>query len=361
MSAKGEAAKAYLLRGDDEFQKHQELEKLLKLLVSDDFADFDLERLEGDSSTCDQIVAGLNVPPFGSGRRVVLVRYANKINADEQEKLATRLQKTPASGCLILVNPAAEKSDGKPKRGSEVIGELSRAVRKVGEVKEIGGGRPKDLAVKAKEFAGSRFATAGKKIDGGAIALFVQRVGLDYAVIDTESRKLIDYSGDREQITSADVSLVTSETPEEKVFKMVDAVAARNAGAAMRLLDELFESGDDPRGEAPRALAMIARQFRFVWQMRMLQEAGVTQFNKASVPEALKTALPSDTNVLDLIARQDWQRDRLGRQARGFKHVDLARCFTAIAKADAMLKGVEGDIEDARLIMELLVMELARP
>ena len=59
----------------------------------------------------------------------------------------------------------------------------------------------------------------------------MQRVGLDFAVIDTEARKLIDYSGDSEQITSADVSLVTSETPEEKVFKMVDAVAARNAGA----------------------------------------------------------------------------------------------------------------------------------
>ena len=77
------------------------------------------------------------------------------------------------------------------------------------------------------------------------------------------------------------------------------------------------------------------------------------QFEKASVPDALKAALPSDTNVLDLITRQNWQRDRLGRQARGFKHADLARCFTAIARADAMLKGIEGDIEDARLIMEL--------
>src|ERR1035438_8772323 len=101
--------RAYLLKGDDELKKHQSLEEILKPLISPDFADFDLEEMEGDSASSDRVISGLNVPPFGSSQRVVLVRYANKMPEEEQQKLATKLPSAPASGCLIMVNPAAEK------------------------------------------------------------------------------------------------------------------------------------------------------------------------------------------------------------------------------------------------------------
>ena len=137
MNAKAEQTsnpKAYLLKGEDEYLKQEELDKLLQSLVSPDFADFDLEHLEGDAATADRVMSGLHVPPFSSAQRVVLVRHANKMNEEEQKKLASQLAKAPDSGCLILVNPAVEKRDGKTPKGSEVIGDISRAVRKIGKV-----------------------------------------------------------------------------------------------------------------------------------------------------------------------------------------------------------------------------------
>ncbi|MGB9619046.1 MAG: hypothetical protein ACPL7K_01385, partial [Armatimonadota bacterium] len=125
---------------------------------------------------------------------------------------------------------------------------------------------------------------------------------------------------------------------------------------AMKLLDELFESGDDPRADAPRALAMIARQFRLIWQARMLMDAGVKRFEKEAVPAEVRTALPASGSLLDVPA---WQATRAARQARNFPYTELARCFEALARADAALKGAEGDIDDPRTIMELLVIELA--
>jgi DNA polymerase-3 subunit delta len=350
-------ARAYLLRGDDEFQKRKALDELLKGLVAEEFADFDLEEIEADSATCDRVIAGLNVPPFGPGRRVVLVRFANKMDSDEQEKLAARLEKAPSSGCLVMVNPAAERTDGRVKRGSEVIGELSKAIRKVGDVREFGGGSSQERAKRAREFGTSLFESAGKKISAEALTLFLQRAGDDFGILATEAQKLVDYAGERDKITRGDVEAVTSETPEEKVFKMVDAVSAHNAGQALRLLGELFESGDDPRSDAPRALAIIARQFRLIWQAKMLAEAGVRGFEKSAVPEELQAALPSQPNLLAIAA---WQAVRAAKQAAGFSHAELARCFAAIAKTDAMLKGIEGDIDDPRIAMELLVVELAR-
>ncbi len=354
-------ARAYLLKGDDEVGKQQALDHLLAKLVAGDFIDFDLEHMEGKSTTSERIMAGLGVPPFGSARRVVLVKYANKIDNAEQEKLATQIEKTPASGCLILVNPMAEKDDhGKPKRGTEVIGELSKAIRKIGEMKDFGGGTKPQNQARAREYALSLFTKAGKKLDSDTMGVFLKRAGTDLSIIRTEAQKLIDYSGDSQQITEADVKAVTSETPEEKIFTLVDAIAARDQAASLRLIGELLEEGDDPRADAPKTLGTLARQFRLVWQMKALQEAGVRSFSKSSVPEEIQAMLPSEPNILDVLGRQAWMAGRLGMQARSLSRADLMRCFIAIARTDQTLKGVDSDMDDPTLAMDLLVIELAK-
>ncbi len=361
-------ARAYLLKGDDDFQKQQHLDKLLASLVLGDFADFDLEHMEGDTTSCERIMTGLGVAPFGSPRRVVLVKYANKINADEQEKLAVQVLKTPASACLVLVNPAADKVDGKPKKGSEIIGDLSKAIRKIGEVIEFGGGTNKEKQTKAREFGQSFFAQAEKKLDARAMSLFLERAGTDFNVISSEGQKLIDYSGDNPSISAQDVMAVTSETPEEKIFKLVDAISARNQAAALRLMDELFEIGDDPKADAPKTLSTISRQFRLIWQAKILMEAGVSmsmsygeRFQKESVPASVQALLPSDSNLLDVLVKQGWQGEKIARQARPLSRADLIRCFNAISKTDMTLKGMSDDMDDPRLAMDLLVIELAKP
>lgn len=355
-----EAPRAYLLAGDDDFRKQRELDELLKGLVAPDFADFDMEHMEGNTASADRIMAGLGIPPFSSPRRVVLVKYANKIDDDEQKKLASQLGRMPASGCLILVTPAPEKIDGKPRKGSEVIGDLSRAVRKIGKVIRTGEEKGREKTDNARRFAQSLFANASKKIDSTTLASFIQRVGTDFSILSTEAQKLIDYTGELDKITSADVAKVTSETPEEKVFKMVDAISARRPADAMRLLDELYETGDKPESESPKVLANIARTFRLIWQAKLLVTSGVTRFSKDAVPEKLRAMLPSSPNIVDLCTRQSWQQERLVSQASRFTRDQLARGFDSIAKADSMLKGIEGGIDDARMIMELLVLDLAR-
>lgn len=355
MAAKTEG-RAYLLRGDDELRKHEALAELLKKLVAPDFSDFDLEQLEGDTATSDRVIAGLNIPPFSSSKRVVLIRFANKMNEDEQKRLAEKLPGAPESGCLILVNPAVERVDGRTKRGSEVVGELSRAVRKVGEVRDFGKMKPEG----ATRFARTLFEKAGKQVPADALILFVQRVGGDSSVIATEAQKLIDYSGDSARITPDDVEKVTCESPEERIFKLVDAIAAKNQAAALRFLGELFEQGGDAAAEAPRTLSMIARQFRLLWQAKALMDAGIRSFRKDDLSESARSMLPSSPSLPDVVSRQPWMVDRVTKQVRPFSRGELARCFTAISRADRMLKGIDGDIEDPRTVMELLVLDLAR-
>ncbi len=353
------APRVYLLMGSDEFQKRMALDKILQQLVDPDFRDFDLEELDGETATSERIISGLSTPPLGGGRRVVLVRFANKIDPEEQRKLARMIDSIPSTGCLILVNPAAEKSDGKPKKGSEVIADLSKAARKVGEVHEFGTGSYRDKTERAREFAKSQIDASGKQISADALAFLVQRVGDDFAIIASEVQKLIDWTGDRERINREDVEAVTTETPEEKIFRFLDAIASRNTALALQLLDNMLETSDDIQADASRTLAMIARQFRLIWQARMLLEAGVKRLEKSAVPKQILAALPSESNLLDVIERQPWQAGKLTTQAKSFSQTNLRKCFDAIARADAAMKGIEGSVEDPRTVMRLLVIELA--
>ena len=352
--------RAYLLRGDDDYQKNEGLQKLLSELVSGDFGDFDFEQMDGDTATSDRIMSGVCIPPFGSVRRVVLIKHAQRMDEGQQIKLAPNLQKIPASGCLIMTTPAPDKADGRIKKGSEVVGELSRAVRKVGKVNEYGGGKQKERDAAAKEFAKSLFAEGSRKIDAAALELFIRRVGNDFSTVNSESRKLIDYSADTGKITQESVVAVTSEAPEDRIFTLIDATAEKNQALAMELLDDIFQVGADPNAEAPRTLAMIARQFRYLQQTRLILDSGKRTLKKDSLPDSIIDLLPSSENVTDLVNRQYWQEGKLLKQAGKLVEKDIIAAFEALSRCDLRLKGA-GGVDDPRMAMELLVCELSNP
>ncbi len=351
--------KAYLFRGDGDYQKAIALKELLASIVDPDFSDFDMEELEGNNSTCDRVMAGLNVPPFGSPRRIVLMRYANKMDKEEQKKLAEKIASAPDAGLLIMHTPAADKVDGKPAKGSDVVGELSKAIRKVGKVWEMPPLKGKAGIAETKQFAQSLFNKAGCKIDPDALELLQTRVGFDFNIIGTEVEKLIRYAGDKAHVTRRIVAEVTCETPEERIFNLVDAIGNQSQAQSLHLLENVFEYGGDPRGEAPRALSMISRQIRLIWQVKVLQEARVRGLSKDGVPEQIAQQLPSVGNVFDFLATKAWLGPKLLNQASAFTFPQLIRCFEEIERADLVLKGIEQGPDDARLVMDLLVVNLA--
>ncbi|MFQ3548454.1 MAG: DNA polymerase III subunit delta [Armatimonadota bacterium] len=351
-------AKAILIKGDDDYRKQVELKNILSQLVSEDFIDFDLQELSGDTATSDTIISGLSIPAFGSDKRVVLVRHANLMADEEQKKLAKNLASAPDSGCLVMISPAPDKVDGKPKKGSEVSTSLADAVKKIGIIRSIGDEKASEKSASARDFAASIFKQASIHINMQTLQIFIQRVGTDFSIIQSEADKLISYALDKKEITVDDVISVTCESPEEKIFKFVDSVVDKNKKEALSLLHEMLDNGDDPRAETPKILANIARQFRLLWQMRMLKEYGIKTIRKDSVPDEIKEKLPKQPSLIDTISKLYWQEERLAKQASRLNRNELSRCLCAIAKTDQQLKGINSNIENPYLSMELLVIEL---
>ena len=352
--------RAYLLRGDDDYKKNKDLDALLASLITPDFADFDFEQIDPASTSCDKIISALNIPPFASEKRVVLIKCANQISESEQKSLAPKLAKTPESACLILVNPAPEKIDGRAKKGSEIIGDLSKAVRQIGIVKEYGGGRKAELETEARDFVKQEFAKTNLNIDMSAVNLLIQRVGTDFSILNTEIQKISAYCGSKDtKVTATIIANVTTETPEEKIFKLLDAAAARKQALSVKYLDEMFLHTSDPRAESPKILANIATLFRRIFQVKVLLSEGIRLSSIASLPDNVASKLPKTGNIVDLLKKQAWQGEKLARLAQAFTFTELARCFELVEEADLSLKGQSNGPEDPELIMQLLIIKLS--
>jgi DNA polymerase-3 subunit delta len=347
-----EKKQIYVYHGADDTQKRAAVERLVSELVEPDFRDFDFETLYGPDVTADRLIMAAGVAPFASKKRLVVVSQANDIPNSEQQAIAAKLDRVSESACVVLVTPAPEIKDGKPKSGSDLHKDLSAAIRKVGKSVDF----PLMRDMEATGLVKRLLSDLGKSITPSAAAAIVRRCGTDSGVLATEAAKLSSYVGDRGSVTDADVEQVTTQTVEEKIFALMDAVGSKRPALALELLHPLLHGGGgNVQGEALRTLTMLARHFRQIWQARVLMDAGCKAIVPGGVPDYMAAILPSD-NILKI---KDWQLAKFVAQAKNFTVKDLIRCFEKIASVDLAIKGIEGKVTDPALALELLVVELS--
>lgn len=343
--------RAFVYHGADDAQKRAAVERLIAETVDQDYRDYDLQMLHGPDVTAERLSAAVGQAPLASEKRLVVISQANDIPGSEQQEIAERLERVPESACVVFVTPAPEMAEGKPKRGSELHADLMKAIRKAGKAVDF----PLMKDQQAVQLVRELFDQAGKAISSTAAAAVVRRSGTDSGVLKMEVAKLSSYVGDRKTVTDADVEEVTTQTAEEKIFALMDAVGSKDAAQALRLLSPLLSGGGNIQGAVLRTLTMLARHFRQIWQARVLMDAGCRVIAPGAVPEHCEAMLPED----NILKSRDWQLRKFIGQAGNFTMDELTRCFEKVASVDLALKGIEGKISDPTLAMELLLVELS--
>ena len=102
--------------------------------------------------------------------------------------------------------------------------------------------RGADLRGWAERFARAR----GRRLDDDAAALLIETVGRDLMVLASEVDKLAAAVPEGRAIAAADVHRIVAAAREHGNFEMVDALCARDAGAAVRLLRHALDEGAQP-------------------------------------------------------------------------------------------------------------------
>lgn len=310
--AAGQVAPAYLVHGPDRLRHEEVVQALRERLVSPGWGELNEASFEGSPSTVPLVVEAASMPPLGGGRRLLIVR-ANPLlrphgegkgdgvgaaAGDPLERLVALLRHPPPTACLVLLSdfevPASHR--------------LLAAVRASGRVVPARRPGPRELAAWLQQEAGR----LGKRLPPALAAALVARCQAERILLRNELAKMAAHAGTRTLLTQEDLEAVVGKSREERVFDLVDAVVARRADRAAALARDLLRQGEAPLG----LVALIARQYRLVWQARRLKRGEVAR----------------RLELNPYLAEKAW------RQARGVSEAKLAAALEAILEAETAIK-----------------------
>ena len=253
-------------------------------------------------------LADLAAPSLFSSVRVVVVRSIQDLPEDAHADLVEYAAAPDQEVALVLVHNGGQKGKG-------LLDKLRKHKSTVTEVKST--------ALKAHECP--RFASAEVRRHGGRIAedaaeLLVQSVGTDLRALAGAAHQLAsDFGG--EPLTAAIVKQYFGGRAEVKSFVVADAAINGHAAVA---LEEL-------RWALDTCTSAVLVTSAFAGGLR-----GLAKFKSA--PRGLGEAdLAREAGV------PPWKLRILKDQARGWDDSGLARAITAVARADAEVKGAASD------------------
>jgi DNA polymerase-3 subunit delta len=202
--------------------------------------DLNLATFEGGSATEDEIMSACETLPFlGTQRLVIVLDWSWKKPAERLSEFVGRLPKH----CQLVF--AGDKADARVK--------LYKALKKHGEVTEYAALKPAEYTAWLRQLASTR----GITLEPAAAELLGLYTLGDCSAGANELAKLATYAAD-EPITKAMVEKLVHPDLHTSIFRLTDAVSARETAAALASLADLEQRGED----LVQVFHMLVRQIR---------------------------------------------------------------------------------------------------
>jgi len=307
----------HAILGEDTYLAEVALERVLSEALGSD-RDEALEVLYGDETRWPDVVARARMRSLFCPRRVLLVRRADQIKGDE-EAVAAYLEDPSPDVTLVLlaakpdrrrvvwkrVLAAATVHPADPKRGQALRGHVEGELRR-----------------------------RGLQLAPEAVGELIDRVGQDLRRLMGEVEKLEAFAGEGKSVSAEDVAAVLGRGFAPPLYRLADAIAARDLAASLELLDELLREGE----EGLRILGTLHRSLRQVRAAGALREGG------SSAADIGRRLLP---------ANMQFKARALVEASRRWSDPELRRAFDALGRADQALKrGVDAEAALAAAIAE---------
>ena len=314
----------YLFHGTDEFTRAETLADFKRRLGPPDTVDLNTTLLNGRSLTLAELRHACDAIPFLAEKRLVIVTgllaQGTKKLLDD---LADYLPRLPQTTRLVFV-------EEKPLPANHPILKLAQQEER-GYVKRFDPPDAKGLP----RWVEKRVRKHGGEIESRAAHQLAAVVGADLRLLDQEILKLVTFANAERAITKEDVDDLVPYAQTAIIFDMVDALGRRDGSVAARTLHSLLDAGEHPLG----LLAMVARQFRLLIQVKELQA------ERANPPLVAKT-----------LGLHPFPAGKLCNQAVHFTAAQLEAVYRHLLDTDVAIKS--GEIE-AEVALDLLVAGLA--
>ena len=240
-----------VLHGEEPYLARLGVELLKKHVLTPGSEAFDFVSLAGREATADTVVAHAATAPMLSARRLTVVYEFESMNPLQRTKLLEYEAKPVESSCLALVS--FDRLSGKNK--------FERTILSTAAVVECARPGPELLLEFVRRMAKER----GKTLEQEALGALVDWTEGGLNRIANELDKLACFVEERSTITLGDVEQAVGART-STLRDLAVAIAARNAGDALALLEELVDGGVEP--------AQLVSQLHGLWVSLWIARSG---------------------------------------------------------------------------------------
>jgi DNA polymerase-3 subunit delta len=311
----GEVKPAYLIAGSDWPKVDVAIARLRAR-----FPEESIEQLFAGREEPVDVVGTCNALGLFPGARLVLVRHAEALDAEDVAAIVDYLRAPAPETCLGLFGGA----------GFDAKHPLVKAVEAVGEVRLFDAPERK----RAADWVVRRFAEAKTECPAAVARRVVELVGDDVGDLALETDKLIAYCGAAPPQVE-DVERLVIASPDVKPWEITDAWGRRDAAAVIGLATADVERRED----VGRLISQLAAHVRRVYRAAVMVDEGAGQ-----------------AEIARELGLKPFPARKLVEQAQRFQPSELATAIVRLAELDLAVKG--GSRVDSRLELELALADI---
>jgi DNA polymerase-3 subunit delta len=316
----GDIRPLYLFQGEEEFLMEEAIDLLKEKVLGSAASDFNFEKFYGKETKATDILSSAETTPFLSPRRFLLVKDADLFPPADLDALADYAIKPNPATCLVLT---AKKIDTNRKAFWE-------AWKTHGEIvqfwKLFENEVPKWIQQRAKKY--------NLSMPSEASLYLYERVGNDLRQLDQELEKIHTFLGPGQEVSRGVLENLSQHIRQYSVFDLVESLSQKKLDQTFKILDVLLREGEEPL----KILALIARQIRLLWQVKLARAEG-----KSSAWMEKEWGIPAR------------HLKNLQEQEKNFSLDCLKKTFTRLSETDIALKS---SLHTPRILLESLILDL---
>ncbi len=250
----GELSPVYFFMGEEQYVLKSALKQLENTVVSPDLREVNLTVLSG-GATGAEICAACETFPFISEKRMVVLEESTFLatqGKSDGEELFLEYLKNPSESTVLVVCSA---SPDKRKRVYKAL--LNHTVVEFDALSDT----------ELQKWIEKILRSFNIDIEPSALKFLVEYADPSPEALITELEKLASYKKEG-TVTQGDILAIITPGNDYNIFKMIDAVMARNTKTALELLSGLLMNKEEPI----YILGAISKQYRQLLRIKTLLE-----------------------------------------------------------------------------------------
>lgn len=292
----------YLFYGEEEFLLSEALNVVEDAVLDGGAKEFNFDVFYAKETPTSQILDVAETLPMMASHRLVVVKGVDKWTEPDWDIFDSYLENPSDMSVVVFI---ARSLDKRKKMHKKLI--------------------EKTQAIEFKKLFDNQVPTwihfiAQKNnitIETDAITLLHQFVGSNLMEIQGEVQKLVQYIGDRRQITVKDVIEVVSKIKVQSVFDLARAIGECDKAKALLCLSHLLSHGQNEVG----ILALVSRHIRILRSVKTAQKEGLR-----------------GAQIATKVGVSPYFLNEYENQARDWTDKKIDRTFKALLDTDRALK-----------------------